>query len=436
MLRRRLSIALVAALATLPAASKQDDAPPTNLYIDVATHNMVGMPDVSAMMGGLGGLMSRHMGGGQHGQLSYPTTPHPGMTGQYLDLALHNALKPGVPVQDHIPDGLNLGNTLTLLPIERSSSPSGKSARADGTGEMSEMDITISEYWGCGAKVRPGQPKVASFKIKGGRFDMKKGMRGMNFEAVGSLSKSLYAPDRGIDLLPGYVYWPNREDGRRVPNGASLAGDHQITGDGIPASMKFQVDQAADFMPKLMLRPMGEATDAIALSWPSVTHSRAYFITGMKMKTASQHALHMVIWSSADVPGAGSSLHNYLSNSTVDKWVKQHVLLPASATSCIIPKGIFASEGGEDSMVPAMLMMSAYGPETWITYPPKPANSKLPWHPEWSVRLRAKSTATSMLGMNFGDTNPSPDDGDDSNDQESQHKRPGMGRLLQGILGG
>ena len=57
-------ITLAATLLALPAASQQGKAPPTNLYIDVATHNMAGMPDMGAMMGGLGGFMAKRMGGG------------------------------------------------------------------------------------------------------------------------------------------------------------------------------------------------------------------------------------------------------------------------------------------------------------------------------------------------------------------------------------
>ena len=106
-----LAPALVAALAVaLPASSQQGKSPPTNLFIDVSTQNMAGMPDMGGMLGGLGGFMARRMGGANAGKPSYPTTRGTGgMTGQYLDIALHNTLKPGVEAQDLIPDGLALG---------------------------------------------------------------------------------------------------------------------------------------------------------------------------------------------------------------------------------------------------------------------------------------------------------------------------------------
>lgn len=432
--RNIVAIALATAVVALPASSQQGKNPPTNLYIDVSTHNMAGMPDMGGMMGGLGGFMARRMGGADASRPTYPTARGTGgMTGQYLDIALHNALKPGVEAQDMIPAGLNLGRSLTLIPIEPTTSTPGSPTG----GKIPDVEVKISEYWGCGATVRPGQPKVATFKVKGGTIDAKGGMQGMDFKATGSLSKGLFAPDRDIDLKPGYVYWPNRKHGMQVPSGARLAGDHKIVGAGIPESMQFEVQQGADFMPKLALRSQGEATDAVALSWPTVDRARAYFITGMHMQVLSESSYALTVWSSADVAGAGSDLHAFLTGSFIDKWLKQKVLLPASATSCTIPKGIFAGASnveGQQATMPGMLMMTAYGPESWITYPPKPADPKQPWNPEWSVRLRAKSTATSILGLDFGNMQQM-DDGDGQQQQQPQ-KKPSMKGLLKGILGG
>lgn len=428
--RKLIAIALASGLVTLPAASQQGKTPPTNLYIDVSTHNMAGMPDLGGMMGGLGGFMARRMGGADTSKPSYPTTHGiGGMSGQYLDIALHNALKPGVEAQDLIPGGLNLGKALTLIPIEPASPGKGETP----SGKIPDVEVRISEYWGCGATVRPGQPKVATFKVKGGTINAKGAASAMDFQATGSLSKGLFAPDRDIDLKPGYVYWPNRTHGKQVPSGARLAGDHKIVGDAIPASMQFQVQQNADFMSKLALRSQGEPTDAINLSWPTVERARAYFITGMHMDIASQNAYSMVVWSSADVAGAGSDLHAFLTGSFIDKWLKQKVLLPSTATSCMIPKGIFAGTSGGQGSMPGMLMMTAYGPESWITYPPKPVNPKEAWNPEWSVRLRAKSTATAILGLDLGNLQQM--DGNDPQQQQPQ-KKPSVKGLLKGILGG
>jgi hypothetical protein len=199
--------------------------------------------------------------------------------------------------------------------------------------------------------------------------------------------------------------------------------------------MQFQVEQNADFMPKLLLRSQGEPTAAVGLSWPSVDRARAYFISGMHMQVLGENSYAMTIWSSADVPGAGQELHAYLSGSYIDKWLKQKILLPSTATSCTIPKGIFAGASnvqGQQAVMPGMLMMTAYGPESWITYPPRPADPKQPWNPEWSVRFRAKSSATAMLGLDFGDMQQM----EEAEDGQPQQKKPSMKGLLKGILGG
>ena len=437
--RHALYLAFAATLVALPASSQQNKNPPTNLYIDVLTHNMAGMPDMGGMMGGLGGFMARRMGGADTGKPTYPTTRAGGMTGQYLDIALHNSLKPGIEAADQIPGGLKLGKSLTLIPID----PTKPTQGSTPPGRIPDVTVKITEYWGCGASVRKGQPKVASFTIKGGNKSIDPNnpmgsMQGVDFQQSGSLSKTIPVQDRDIDLKPGWVYWPNRKHGKQVPNGARLAGDHRITGDGIPASMQFQVQETADFMPKLALRTQGEMTDAIGLSWPTVTRSRGYHITGMHMQVLGENSYAMTLWSSAEVPGAGQDLHTNLSAGQLDKWLKQKVLLASTATSCTIPKGIFAGTSnveGQQATMPGMLSMTAYGPESWITYPPKPADPKLPWNPEWSVRLRARSSASAILGLDFGGMQQMESE-EGEGQQESQQKKPGMKGLLKGILGG
>ena len=139
------------------------------------------------------------------------------------------------------------------------------------------------------------------------------------------------------------------------------------------------------------------------------------------------------MWSSAEVAGASSELLNYLTGSYIDKWLKQKVLLPSTSTSCTVPKGIFAGSGGGgggEMGGMGMLTMIAYGPETNIVYPPKPADPKQPWNPEWNVRVRTKSTAFAMLGLDMGDMQ------EDDGEGQQQQKKPSMKGLLKGILGG
>ena len=432
--RKLLFVALLSSLAALPAASQQGKAPPVTLYVEALTHSMAGMPDMGGMMGGLAGMMARRNGGGDSGHTTYPTTRTGVTTGQYLDLALHNANKPGAEAADQIPAGLNLGRSLQLVPITVQRSD-GRRPDAPREVTTQDMEIKIVEYWGCGAAVRPGQPKITTIKVRGGTFDPSKGpmgMQGFGVQTTGQVSRGITVADSTIGIRPGYVYWPNPRDGRKVPTGASLAGDHQISGDGIPASMHFQVSDASDFMAKLNLRTQGQLTDAVYLGWPAVAHGNAYFISAVGMQPLGQNAYQMTSWSSAEVPGAGAALHVSMSDNDVNGFLRRKVFLPGTATSCVIPRGIFAGGGGQQSGMPAMLQMSAFGPENFITYPPKPANPRQAWNPEWSVRLRTRSTASAFLGLDLGgmqnqDGNPQ---------QPQQQQRRGMRGLLNGILGG
>jgi hypothetical protein len=62
-----------------------------------------------------------------------------------------------------------------------------------------------------------------------------------------------------------------------------------------------------------------------------------------------------------------------------------------------VPKGAFSSEG-------AMLRAIAYGSELNLVHPPRPADPKKPWEQEWATKVRVKSVATAMLGMNMDDS--------------------------------
>jgi len=420
----------VATVAALPASSAPSQVPETNVWIDVATHNMVGMPD----MGALGGLAAR-MGGGMDGNMIYPTTGAAGTSGQYLDVAMHNTLNPGVEAQHAIPGGMKLGKSLPLIASPRQETTHEYEPTLPH--KIPDAEVTYLEYWGCGASVRPGQPKTTKVKIRNGKI-----------ESSGTVSQGKIVPDRDINVTPAFVVWPNRKHDKRVPNGAALAGNHRISGAGVPESLQFDLGGNAEFMPKIALTTQGKLEDAIALNWQPVDRARAYFLSSLSMSGTGGNST-IVVWSSAEGPGAGYELQQYLGGSNIDRWLKEKVLLPNSATNCVIPKGIFANSGGGSPETGGMgpmanLSMIAYGPETWVVYPPKPTDPealKL-WDPEWNLRVRTKSTATAMLGLDMGGMGAFPGMSDDDADgsegterQEQPRKEESQGKkLLKGIL--
>ena len=373
--RTVLSIAAATFVLAIPAASRSATTgkPEAELYIDVATHAMAGMPD----MGGLGRAAMGLFGGGG-GSNSYGMTRFPAMPGQYLDVALRNTLNPGGHAVDQAPAGLRLKQLPLLAPKAERSEPGTPGGVADG--QVPDSTTRILIYWGCGTQVRKGQPKVIEISTKGGKV------------AVSGSMEGRYAPDRGVTVGPDTALWPNQKDRRNVPDGASLAGEHVVSGDRVPASLKFTLDQSQDFMPKIQLAATGDLASGQTWRWPTVAGARGYFLHAMGTRNKE-----LVLWSSSETPDAGMGVVDYLPNATVDKWIAEKVLLPASATSCAMPGGIFA--GAEGEAAGGMLRMIAYGKESHIAWPPKPADPKAAWDPEWNVRVRTKSTAMAMLGM-------------------------------------
>lgn len=406
-LPRPLFLALATVIAAAPAASAPTAGPPTQVWIDVATHHMAGMPE----LGPLGGMASRMMGGGAQ-QAHYGQTRMPMMTGQYLDIALYNRPNPGKQAEQRIPAGLRLGASLPLVPPVRTPAP------PERRGEYAppEGQARLLVYWGCGSTVRPGQPKIISISASGGKVEVSGSMQGR------------YAPDRDIEADPAYALWPNPKSGKRVPDGASLQGAHRITGPGIPESLAFELKQVADFMPKIDLQSTGSLADGQTWRWAPVDRAQAYFLHAV-----GTQGKDVVLWSSADVPDAGQGIFDYLTGSLIERWTKEKVLLPRTATQCAIPKGIFADPGeaGREGGG-GLLSIIAYGPESHIAWPPRPSDPKQPWNPEWNVRVRTKSTGSAMLGM---DLSRMQEMEDDSEAQPQEQKKP-LRSLLKGLIGG
>jgi hypothetical protein len=165
--RALLATALVGALLALPAASQSGKLPKTQLWMDVATHTMSGIPGMSETGGGVSGFAMRMMGG-DAAQNHYGAAQTPGMPGRYLDVALLNQLNPGAEAEDLIPAGMQLGKTLPLLPPKalEPSKPGGTSTPGINDGNAKAR---ILIYWGCGTEVRAGQPREIKFEMKNGK---------------------------------------------------------------------------------------------------------------------------------------------------------------------------------------------------------------------------------------------------------------------------
>lgn len=391
------ALALAVAAIALPGATHsagKDKLP--RLYIDVATHDMAGMPG-GALGRGAMGLFGK-------GDVSYGMTRYPGMPGQYMDIALHTGANPAPEAAQAIPSGLRLGKSLPLLPPP----PEREVRDHDGGGihgGIADGDSTtrILIYWGCGDTVRKGQPREIRISMKNGKADIS-----------GSMPKGRQSPSKSIDASREYALWPNQRSKKAVSDRASLVGDHQVSGPGVPESMRFAIGQANDFMPKIDLSSSGGGAAATSLSWKPVDRATGYFLSAM-----GQNDNALVMWSSAEMAEPGSGLMDYLPEATVAKWIREKVLLSPQESRCSIPAGIFGEGAG-------MTQMIAYGPERHMTWPEKPAKAPASWKPDWGLRMRAKSTV--MLPNGLGGS--ASDGADDAVKPRVEPKK-----LLKGLFG-
>jgi hypothetical protein len=393
------SIALFATSLAQAQSSQQVVKPPKMLlWMDASTGTMAGMADMD--IPGVGGLMGMMGGLGGKGNADAKTTSrsyYGGARGfgisppRILDIAFWNSLKPGVEVAQRVPSGLKLGDKLPLLPILPD-----KVSQGLGPGEEYKPDDKdkpkgrLLFYWGCSTTVRTGQPRI---------IDLSK-ITADNAQVMGLAFNGRFAPDRGAKVAAGYDVFPNERDQRSVPKGGSLAGEHQVNGDTVPDSFKFTLGATQDIMPPIELQSQGNLKESVALSWGSVPNARGYFLHAM-----GGQGDDMIFWASSDVPDTGFGMFDFLSNGTIDKWIKDKVLLAPSVSQCAVPKGIFGPKDGAGTKGReeggAMLRMIAYGGEHSIVHPPRPTDVKVAWEQEWAVRLRLKTQTMAMLGESF-----------------------------------
>jgi hypothetical protein len=360
-------------------AQQQVVKPPIAQYwMDVATISMAGMDDLPDM-GAMGGLLGSMTGMQGMGGVSFGATRGM-MPGRWLDLAVKTQRKPeGTEATESIPPGQIMGPSLVLLPVKAQAQPDAPRQGRDSVDDIPQQPKgRILFYWGCSDTVRPGQPRVLDFAKA-------------DAQDYGQFMMGRATRDTGARAIPGHAIWPNEQHRQKVPAEASLVGRHAVSGEGLPASLQWNLPALQDFMPKLAIASQGGGMAATALSWPALPSARAYFLNAMS-GSDNAGATEMVIWSSSDVPEPGWGLMDYASNANVDQWLKDKVLLPASQTRCAVPAGIFSKSEG------AMLRGIAYGNELHLAHPPRPTDKRIAWEPEWTAKVRVKSLSMVMLG--------------------------------------
>ena len=411
------SMACAALLAAPQAQAQSQIKPPqAQAWIDVATYTGMGMPMGAGAGGGAGGSAMAALGGlfGNLGGLGKNTfgNTQTGSAGRWVDVTVLSRGNPQLTEAQHaVPAGFLPGPLKLQAPkAERSKPSDDDEAVIDPEFERPRGKLLL--YWGCGATVRPGQPKVLD-------------MASASSADIARFFISRRATQRGTHSATGRPVWPSTSDARMVPTGAALTGVHAISGTGVPEDFRFQIPAQQDLMPPLDLKSR-DLNGTLELTWAAAPTARAYFATGM----AAGEKDEMVLWTSSELPDTGFGLSDYQTNAAVDRWLKEKVLLPPATTRCSVPKGVFAGEG-------AMLRIIGYGNELNLVHPPRPADPKAAWEPVWAVKVRVKTVASTMTGMpemggldKAAEGPASPAAGTDA-----KEKKPSALDLLRGVLG-
>lgn len=415
-----LTLSALACAAALPALAQSNVKPPqAQAWIDIATYSGMGMPMGGMGAGGanplsaLGGLF----GGGGAGANRFGHTQD-GTAGRWVDVTLYSRNNASLTeAQQAVPAGF-LSPALTLQ-APKDAKPQPAPDREDTPDEPSQERPKgkLLMYWGCGETVRAGQPRVLD----------------MATATPADLSKFFVgrrATQRGTHSAAGRPVWPSQKDARMLSDKASLVGEHQFSGSGVPDGFRFAVPAAQDLMPAIALQ-QSDVGGATQLSWNAIATARAYFAAAMGAKGENE----MVIWTSSEQPDTGFGLMDYQTNAAVDRWLGEKVLLKPSQTNCAIPKGVFG--GGRESG--AFLRVIAYGSELNLAQPPRPADPKAPWEPVWAAKLRVKSVASAVLGMPSMSGSPTPQGGDGEPAQKQADKPADKPvnpiDLIRGVLG-
>ena len=391
-------------------AQRAASGPKARYEMDVSTTS--GFGGMGALGRGGGNPMAALLGGGRGGSVQHQLT-----------LRLGSSLAPagGAPHADHfMPAGADLGPSVPLVTPERvaaADTPSEPGVPPDFQRPKGRLLI----FWGCGAHAGPGQPVVIDFSKL----------------AAGQMPPHLFSTDVPVEPGPTesnsrtFGDWPNAKSGKTVSSNASLIGAHRVSGNYSP-DIAFTLDQ--DFMAPLRATSQEAADGSIPVSWNAVPAATGYFASLVGM--AGRGDGDMVMWSSAARQEMGAGLTDWLAPATVRRLVGEHVVMPPTQTSCIVPAEVRQAAG---QMM--MMQLYAYGPEADFAYPPRPANPKTPWNLEWTAKARYKSTTGLMLGMPGMAAMPGDDkEGGDRAGQSQDQPRPkckpkGLGGFLKAKMG-
>ncbi|MGV3510648.1 MAG: hypothetical protein ACO1OX_01465 [Novosphingobium sp.] len=387
-------------LGTGAAVFAQQAAGPVARY-EMRAETMSGFGAMGAGGGGLGAAMSMAMGGAPKAQHML-----------WLDLGSSRAAADGKPKAEHfMPVGAKLGKSVLLkTPVNKPVEP--------GTTEFQRPKGRMLIFWGCGEHAPKGQPVVIDFsKLAAGQIPP-------------GLWTTAVPMDRWVSPSSSRTYgtWPG-DDGKSARPDSSLPGPHRVVSNYSP-ELAFTL--AKDFMSPLNASNSSMGTGATLLRWGTVPGATGYYamIIGGKQAPKGQEMTDIVWWSSSASRQFGGGLSDWLAPSTVAKLVAEKTVMSPQTTTCTVPAEVKAA--APDYMFGTL---HAYGPEESFAYPPRPADPKVKWTPEWTARIRHRSTTGFLVGVE-GFSGMGQGGTQEPEKPQCKPKKKGLGGLLGGAVGG
>ena len=329
---------------------------------------------IGAMMGGRStrDMMSAMLGRGGGGARFAHT----------LRLQLGSQQRPSSePAAEHLPPAaLAVGPSLPLVSPHRDQASERPEPGSPGHYERPRGRILI--FWGCGEHARSGQPAIIDFAT------LTAGKAAPLFRGVSLHQATAPSPAR----FASYGEWPNARLARDVPPTGSLVGEHVVRGNYSP-ELRFTIGPAQDFLGPVRLgasatAASGATSGASPITWQPIGTAQGWFVSTIGGSASGD----MVMWNSSEVQTADLSA-DFIAGADAARLVQQRVLLPGSADRCTVPAEVIAAAPQ------AMLSITAYGSEANWSYPPRPPRAPAGWQPDWTAKLRTKSTYRGMLGM-------------------------------------
>jgi hypothetical protein len=397
------AVAAMAGRATGEPSGQKVTGPVATYWMSASTSSgMMGMG-----MGGLGGggrrpsfgalMMGGDFGGGMD----------PNAYTHSLILQLGSARKPqaGGPQAEHdAPPALGSGPVLPLLtPVQQ---PAHEERAPEAQFEKPKGRMLI--FWGCGGHAGPNQPMVIDVSRIGPQ-----GQGAAQFAALshGLAISPMQPPSPGRNVT--YGEWPNQQTHTQLPRDGSLQGAHMVKGNYTP-DINFSLTADQDFLPPVRLNTNAKTpSGSVNLGWGQVDGSRGFIASMFGAKGEGD----VVIWTSSAIQATAFALPDYLSDQEIERLVGDHVLMPPTQLSCTVPQEAVRAAGG------GMLRLIAYGGESNISYPPRPAAPRS-WNIDWTVKVRYRAETSGLLGMSMSDMGGGHDRDDDGEGGHHVQGRP------------